>query len=176
MTVTFYVVFQGYFSIIGLNIHLQSIGRSRKGPYNHNSRITMILGSTFMFTSCRPSMFTVTSWFSFLLPPNSYPARTSLLVTFFLCQVNILINWPIRAQYFSNRPITGRYLHLSNQRHAQLWSRFKIAIRLISILPFSINRNDLPGALVLLFYLMHLPRPPELRGHPHQDGDGQEGH
>ena len=32
-------------------------------------------------------MFTLTSWFSFLLPPTSYPARTSLLVTIFLCQV-----------------------------------------------------------------------------------------
>ena len=35
------------------------------------------------------SMFTVTSWVSFLLPPTSYPARTSLLVTVFLCQVGI---------------------------------------------------------------------------------------
>ena len=34
-------------------------------------------------------MFTVTSWFSYLLPPNSYPARTSLLVTTFLCQIGI---------------------------------------------------------------------------------------
>ena len=33
------------------------------------------------------SMFTLTSWFSFILPPTSYPARTSLLVTIFLCQV-----------------------------------------------------------------------------------------
>ena len=33
------------------------------------------------------SMFTITSWFSFLLPPTSYPSRTSLLVTVFLCQV-----------------------------------------------------------------------------------------
>ena len=35
------------------------------------------------------SMFTVTSWFSFLIPPTSYPARTSLLVTIFLCQIGI---------------------------------------------------------------------------------------
>ena len=35
------------------------------------------------------SMFTITSWFSFLLPPKSYPARTSLLVTIFLCQIGI---------------------------------------------------------------------------------------
>ena len=35
------------------------------------------------------SMFTITSWFSFLLPPTSYPARTSLLVTIFLCQIGI---------------------------------------------------------------------------------------
>ena len=34
-------------------------------------------------------MFTITSWFSFLLPPTSYPARTSLLVTIFLCQIGI---------------------------------------------------------------------------------------
>ena len=36
------------------------------------------------------SMFTVTSWVSHLLPPTSYPARTSLLVTVFLCQIGIL--------------------------------------------------------------------------------------
>ena len=35
------------------------------------------------------SMFTVTSWVSFLLPPTSYPARTSLLVTVFLCQIGV---------------------------------------------------------------------------------------
>ena len=35
------------------------------------------------------SMFTATSWVSYLLPPTSYPARTSLLVTVFLCQVGI---------------------------------------------------------------------------------------
>ena len=35
------------------------------------------------------SMFTVTSWVSFLLPPTSYPARTSLLVTVFLCQIGL---------------------------------------------------------------------------------------
>ena len=34
-------------------------------------------------------MFTATSWVSFLLPPTSYPARTSLLVTVFLCQIGI---------------------------------------------------------------------------------------
>ena len=28
-------------------------------------------------------------WFSFLLPPTSYPARTSLLVTLFLCQIGL---------------------------------------------------------------------------------------
>lgn len=35
------------------------------------------------------TMFTITSWVSYLLPPTSYPARTSLLVTVFLCQVGI---------------------------------------------------------------------------------------
>ena len=35
------------------------------------------------------SMFTVTSWVSFLLPPTSYPSRTSLLVTVFLCQIGL---------------------------------------------------------------------------------------
>jgi hypothetical protein len=35
------------------------------------------------------SLFTLTSWFSFLLPPTSYPARTALLITIFLCQINL---------------------------------------------------------------------------------------
>ena len=34
-------------------------------------------------------MFTLTSWVSFLIPPTSYPARTTLLVTVFLCQIGI---------------------------------------------------------------------------------------
>ena len=33
--------------------------------------------------------------FSFLLPPTSYPARTALLVTVFLCQVIIIIIFPL---------------------------------------------------------------------------------
>ena len=33
------------------------------------------------------TMFTFTSWVSYLIPPTSYPARTTLLVTVFLCQV-----------------------------------------------------------------------------------------
>ena len=35
------------------------------------------------------SMFTVTSWISFVLPPTSYPSRTSLLVTVSLCQIGL---------------------------------------------------------------------------------------
>ena len=35
------------------------------------------------------STFTLTSWFSFLLPPSSYPARTGLLVTLVLCQIGL---------------------------------------------------------------------------------------
>ena len=35
------------------------------------------------------TMFTAISWVSHLLPPTSYPARTSLLVTVFLCQVGV---------------------------------------------------------------------------------------
>ena len=34
-------------------------------------------------------MFTITSWVSFLLPPTNYPARTTLLVTIFLCQIGV---------------------------------------------------------------------------------------
>ena len=35
------------------------------------------------------TMFTLTSWVSFLLPPTCYPARTTLLVTVFLCQIGV---------------------------------------------------------------------------------------
>ena len=46
------------------------------------------LHSKYMWVYYLPiSMFTITSWVSFLLPPTSYPSRTSLLVTVFLCQV-----------------------------------------------------------------------------------------
>ena len=50
----------------------------------------MYLFSKYIYIYFIPtSMFTATSWVSHLLPPTSYPARTSLLVTTFLCQVGI---------------------------------------------------------------------------------------
>ena len=62
----------GTFSIAGIQIELE--GKYVQYIYNY-----------FLPTT----MFTVTSWFSYLLPPASYPARTSLLVTIFLCQIGI---------------------------------------------------------------------------------------
>ena len=62
----------GYFSVIGIKIEM--VSRYRK----------------YLFVYFIPTtMFTLTSWVSYLLPPTSYPARTSLLVTVFLCQVGI---------------------------------------------------------------------------------------
>ena len=61
-----------WFSVVGLRINLVS-------------RYWKYLFIYFMPTS----MFTMTSWVSHLLPPTSYPARTSLLVTVFLCQVGV---------------------------------------------------------------------------------------
>ena len=61
-----------FYSIVGLNIHLVS-------TYMKYVYIFFI----------PTSMFTFTSWVSFLLPPTSYPARTSLLVTVFLCQIGV---------------------------------------------------------------------------------------
>ena len=62
----------GNFSIVGLRINFE--GRAKQYVFNY-----------FIPTM----MFTVTSWFSYLLPPTSYPARTALLVTIFLCQTGI---------------------------------------------------------------------------------------
>ena len=61
-----------FYSIVGLNIYLVS-------TYMKYVYIFFI----------PTSMFTFTSWVSFLLPPTSYPARTSLLVTVFLCQIGV---------------------------------------------------------------------------------------
>ena len=62
----------GYYSVVGIKIDL--VSRYRK----------------YLFVYFIPTtMFTLTSWVSYLLPPTSYPARTSLLVTVFLCQVGI---------------------------------------------------------------------------------------
>ena len=61
-----------WYSVVGLKVQL--VSRYRK----------------YIFIYFIPtSMFTLTSWVSYLLPPTSYPARTSLLVTVFLCQVGI---------------------------------------------------------------------------------------
>ena len=59
-----------YFSTTGLEIHLKS-------------RYSKYIFIYFIPTT----MFTFTSWVSYLIPPTSYPARTTLLVTVFLCQV-----------------------------------------------------------------------------------------
>ena len=61
-----------WFSVVGLRINMVS-------------RYWKYLFIYFMPTT----MFTMTSWVSHLLPPTSYPARTSLLVTVFLCQVGV---------------------------------------------------------------------------------------
>ena len=63
----------GVFSVVGLKIRLKTVYMKYIWVY--------YLPTT---------MFTLTSWFSFLLPPTSYPARTSILVTIFLCQVNVV--------------------------------------------------------------------------------------
>ena len=60
------------FSIVGLKLTLE----------NRHSKYLWVY---FLPTS----MFTITSWVSFILPPTSYPARTSLLVTVLLCQTGI---------------------------------------------------------------------------------------
>ena len=65
-------IMPGNFSIVGIRISFE--GRSKQYMFNYFVPTTM---------------FTVTSWFSYLLPPTSYPSRTSLLVTIFLCQTGI---------------------------------------------------------------------------------------
>ena len=65
-------IMPGNFSIVGIRISFE--GRSKQYMFNYFVPTTM---------------FTMTSWFSYLLPPTSYPARTSLLVTIFLCQTGI---------------------------------------------------------------------------------------
>jgi len=52
------------------------------------------------------ALFTITSWFSFLLPPTAYPARTALLVTVFLCQIGIF-NGVIRETPNANGALTA---------------------------------------------------------------------
>ena len=61
-----------FYSIAGLKIHLVS-------KYEKYLLIYYIPST----------MFTLTSWVSFLLPPTCYPARTTLLVTVFLCQIGV---------------------------------------------------------------------------------------
>ena len=61
-----------FYSIAGLQIQLES--RYDKYIYIYYIPTTM---------------FTLTSWVSFLLPPTCYPARTTLLVTVFLCQIGV---------------------------------------------------------------------------------------
>ena len=93
------------------------------------------LHSKYMWVYYLPtSMFTVTSWVSFLLPPTSYPSRTSLLVTVFLCQIGlfnaVIRDTPnqdggneesLRTSIISNRDDCSRKLVPGNDR-PRLWS------------------------------------------------------
>ena len=85
------------------------------------------------------TMFTVTSWVSYLLPPTSYPARTSLLVTVFLCQVwlNILPNAlegkeGAEPELLKNI-ISGRILrHAARSGYSRLPSRTRLTMMEVS--------------------------------------------
>ena len=98
------------------------------------------------------TMFTLTSWVSYLLPPTSYPARTSLLVTVFLCQVGIFTA-AIKdtPNYDEGLPNTSGEMILKVDKS-------------------NISRNDIPGALVLCLHHLHLRGADELRHHLDQDG------
>ena len=124
-----------YFSVIGIKIDL--VSRYRK----------------YLFVYFIPTtMFTLTSWVSYLLPPTSYPARTSLLVTVFLCQVGIFTA-AIKdtPNYDEGLPNTSGEMILKVDKS-------------------NISRNDIPGALVLCLHHLHLRGADELRLHPDQDG------
>ena len=73
-----------YFSIAGIKIRYQLTTAT---ICIHTFRLARNPSKFASIYYVPTSMFTLTSWVSFLLPPTSYPARTSLLVTVFLCQV-----------------------------------------------------------------------------------------
>ena len=83
------------------------------------------LHSKYMWVYYLPtSMFTVTSWVSFLLPPTSYPSRTSLLVTVFLCQIG-LFNAVIRDtpnQDGGTKTFLFQTLKRPRKKTKKLWS------------------------------------------------------
>jgi hypothetical protein len=91
------------YSVVGLKITLRN---------QHMKYIWVYYLPTFMFT--------LTSWFSFLLPPTSYPARTSLLVTIFLCQVCCSSSFALHLTS------TDGILQCGHQRHTQPGWRYQL--------------------------------------------------
>ena len=91
---------QHKYSVVGLDIYLTS---------KHGN---------FMFTYFIPTtLFTITSWVSFILPPTNYPSRTSLLVTVFLCQIGMfrsaIADNPSAEDGEINAMINSAFLHLT---------------------------------------------------------------
>ena len=104
------------------------------------------------------SMFTMTSWVSYLLPPTSYPARTSLLVTVFLCQVGIFTS-AIKdtpssdeggIEYFTTSPLPK----FTDSSHFPM--KF---------------RHDSSRDLVFCLHYLYLRSSPQLCGHSFEDGN-----
>ena len=91
---------QHKYSVVGLDIYLTS---------KHGN---------FMFTYFIPTtLFTITSWVSFILPPTNYPSRTSLLVTVFLCQIGMfrsaIADNPSAEDGEISAMINSAFLHLT---------------------------------------------------------------
>ena len=93
---------QGYYSVVGMKIELVSL---------HRKYIFLYFVPT--------TMFTLTSWVSHLLPPASYPARTSLLVTVFLCQVGVFTSALLNTPNYDKGHLRTRTLHLLSAK--QTW-------------------------------------------------------
>ena len=114
-----------FYSIVGLNIHLVS-------TYMKYVYIFFI----------PTSMFTFTSWVSFLLLLTSYPARTSLLVTVFLCQIGVFTaainDTPDYDQGKTFNKIPTLILIIIGMTKLEIWCFGNIACTFLSLLSYVI--------------------------------------
>ena len=99
---------QGYYSVVGMKIELVSL---------HRKYIFLYFVPT--------TMFTLTSWVSHLLPPASYPARTSLLVTKVICGQKLYIYNNI----YRRDDIAGTLVSVIYRIH--LWSPLELCGHLV---------------------------------------------
>ena len=123
-------------SCLRLFLFLWNIKSRNKSKYGSlfyrvgGKRFVKWTAKSFKIWSIISTVSTCAPWFSFLLPPTAYPARTALLVTVFLCQVYLIYRlpyWILPEQCRSSSPINILISHLYWAYSTALYAQYNFS-------------------------------------------------